>query len=276
MRKYIILFLYVVASTCFYNVQAVGYFDEDPYETYDLQEDNLENNNIIMIEQKNPYEEKIIECDDGWTIIKSPLKKSYFINTDLEIYRMGDEKSEEIIIDVERSLAFSNYFLVRLYNTVMDIGSSYLDEDYKLSYKQFIVMLGIAAEIPYDWESKYANPFDSAWSLNYSWLLHKNNLEMCVSKFKQKFPYCKRIKLLLCTSNQKIVITHTHTLKYFYEALEKNDIKLVDKNDADLSEGFKKNEFIKVEGDDSKNKSDPKNNQIKLADEYNFNNIVLN
>jgi hypothetical protein len=208
-----------------------------------IEEDDNNINHIIMTEykddeeilvQENPYEGKIIECEDGWKIIKSPLKKSYFINAGFEVYIKGDEKSEEIIIDVERSVSYNDSFIIRLYNTAIDMGSVYLGDEYIINYYQLFVMLGLAAEIPYKWETQYPSPFASAWKLNYDSFASRYNVEMLMRRFKQKFPHCKNIKLQLVNSNQKILLKHNYTWNSFYKELGKNGLNLVDNDGFDI------------------------------------------
>lgn len=212
---------------------------------YDAKDHQENNNNIVIVEHRNsnvndeveeinPYEGKISYYVDGWKIVQSPLEKLRFVNSGLKVYVNGDESSEEVIIDVERSLAFNNYFIIKLYNTVTDIGSLFLGNYYELTYRQFIVMLGLAAEIPYEWGSKYNYPIASPWKFNYESLIHFNNTKMIIKKFKNKFPNCKNIRLKLCNSQQKIILIHGYTLNYLYKALLENGLKIIDEDGLEI------------------------------------------
>lgn len=243
MKKKFILFPLLLAFYVF-NVEAMSELSKNTQNNVGLKNKKRqnfnqivigENNNEDVIEiQENPYERKISYFDDGWKIIKSPLQKSYFIDPGVVVYIHGDEDAEEIIIDVERSLSATDYFIMKLIYTAIDMSSSYLFHDYELSYYQLFVMLGLAAEIPYKWETKYPYPFASAWKLNYDSLACRHNLEMLMRSFKYKFPNCKRIMLKLITSNQKIILKHRYTWNSFYKELKKHDLIIVDQNGLEI------------------------------------------
>ncbi|MDP1975438.1 MAG: hypothetical protein Q8K37_05650 [Alphaproteobacteria bacterium] len=243
MKKKSILFLLLLV---FYvlNVDAMSALSKNTKNNVNSKYEEIEIfNQIIMVEnynedeveiQENPYEGKISYFDDGWKIIKSPLQKSYFIDPGVMVYIHGDEDAEEIVIDVERSLSATDYFIMKLIYTAIDMSSSYLFHDYELSYYQLFVMLGLAAEIPYKWETKYPYLFASSWKLNYDSLACRHNLEVLLRNFKYKFPNCKRIMLKLITSHQKIILKHGYTWNSFYKELKKHDLIIVDQNGLEI------------------------------------------
>lgn len=167
------------------------------------------------------YQEEVTE--EGWTIIKSPLK-----GTGVKLYLVGGIDSEEVVIDVERSLDSTNYSLMKclhgVYNLVSGLGADF----YGVNYYQLFTMLAFAGKMPCRQQIKDAGFLANVWWVNYVHFENgENYLVTCVNNFKKNFPKCKRIKLQLYSLRQEIILEGDDNMDALIEVFDDSGLEFV-------------------------------------------------
>lgn len=177
-----------------------------------------------MQKQEGCAIEKITTDADGWTIIESPLK-----GTGAKAYIKGDENSQEVVFNVEKSLTSTDYVLMRCLNVAVDMVSACRSGcEYDVDFYHLVVMLALAGQTPYKWETTDAGVLTSTWWINYVSLDHTDNIiNICIDNFKKKFPNCKRIKLVCDSLYHDIVLRNSDDMHALTEFIEDNDLKIV-------------------------------------------------
>ncbi|MDP1724192.1 MAG: hypothetical protein Q8L85_05770 [Alphaproteobacteria bacterium] len=181
--------------------------------------------NLDAMQKQDGYDaEKITTDVDGWTIIESPLN-----GTGAKAYIKGDENSQDVIFNVERSLASTDYFLMRCLNIAVDMVSNCSPRcEYEVDFYHLVVMLALAGETPYKWETSDAGFITSAWWINYVSLDHKENIiKICLDNFKKKFSNCKHIKLQCDSLYQEVVLRNSDDMHALIEFMDDNVLKIV-------------------------------------------------
>jgi hypothetical protein len=181
--------------------------------------------NLEATPKHDSYDTKKITTDvDGWTIIESPLSK-----TGAKVYIKGNENSQEVIFNVEKSLATTDYSFERCLNVAVDMISTCRSGCvYEVDFYHLVVMLALAGETSYEWEKNYASFMASAWWINYVSLDQMDNIiKICVDNFKNKFPNCKRIKLVCDSLYYDIGLRNSDDMHALTEFIEDNGLKIV-------------------------------------------------
>jgi hypothetical protein len=180
-------------------------------------------------EVENPYEGNVFVDVEGWTIISSPLD-----GTGVKLFLRGDAESEEVIIDIERSFNSTDYRFMKFLNSAADVVSNCMGGSYKVSYYQLVVMIALAGQTPYTWDTCDVGPITRAWWINFVNLEANVFPFTCVENFKNKFPNCKRLILQLSSSNQKIILKETKEVSEILSNLQHFGVELFvdDKKEA--------------------------------------------
>lgn len=161
---------------------------------------------------------------DEWAFIDSPLK-----STGAKVYLKGNKDSKDVIINVERSLASTDYQLERFFNIAVDMISMSRSDapDYEVDYYQLLVMLAIAGQTDYKWQTN-AGLFTSAWWINYVSLDSIDDiLKTCIDDFKKQFPVCKRIKLQCDSLYQEVVLRKSDEMDGLTDYIRDNGLELI-------------------------------------------------
>lgn len=181
--------------------------------------------NLDAMQKQDGYAaEKITTDVDGWTIIESPLN-----GTGAKAYIKGDENAQHVVFNVQRSLASTDYFLMRCLNIAVDIVSNCSQRyEYEVDFYHLVVMLALAGETPYKWKTSDAGFITSAWWINYVSLDHiEDHIKICLDNFKKKFPKCKHIKLQCDSLYQEIALRNSDDMHALIEFIEDNGLKIV-------------------------------------------------
>jgi hypothetical protein len=187
---------------------------------------NLLPSQLVMENTENFYVDLGIDNKNEWKIIKSPLEY-----TGIKLFLKGNENSEEVIIDIEKSLTSSDFFHIKLYNKIKKFLSSYLTNKYKIDYCSLFVMLSLAGE--YQYESIMIDPglMHSEWLMNFEYFEYHSTAEICVEKFKQKFPKCKRIRLKPFDLDQVLALEDSNDMDKFIKLLNDKGLEILLENE---------------------------------------------
>ena len=176
----------------------------------------------VVIYDNNP----ILVVEDEWKIIKSPLDYAT-----INIFLKGDNNSEEVVIDIEKSLTSTNFLYIKLYNNFIKFLSKYIKSKYEVEYCDLFVMLSIAGQCEY--ESIMIDPglIHSEWFMNFDYFNFHTTPEICIKKFREKFPKCNRIRLKPFSSDKKTVFENSVEMNTFLELLKNENLEILLENE---------------------------------------------
>ncbi|MDP1724306.1 MAG: hypothetical protein Q8L85_06350 [Alphaproteobacteria bacterium] len=213
MKKSIFYFLFIV---CNYSINV-----------------NASNNSVnsVVVQQFEPdvviYDNNpIVVVEDEWRIIKSPLDYA-----SINIFLKGDNNSEEVVIDIEKSLTSTNFLHTKLYNGFKKFLSKYIKSKYRIEYCDLFVMLSIAGQCEYDSIMIDPNLVYSEWLMNFDYFNFHTTPENCIKKFKEKFPKCNRIRLKPFSLDQKNVLENSSDMNKFIKLLKNENLEILLENE---------------------------------------------
>ncbi|MDP3533585.1 MAG: hypothetical protein Q8S31_09910 [Alphaproteobacteria bacterium] len=213
MKKSIFYFLFIV---CNYSINV-----------------NASNNSVnsVVVQQFEPdvviYDNNpIVVVEDEWRIIKSPLDYA-----SINIFLKGDNNSEEIVIDIEKSLTSTTFLHTKLYNNFKKFLSRYIKNNYEIEYCDLFVMLSIAGQCEYDSIMIDPNLVYSEWLMNFDYFDFHTTPENCIKKFKEKFPKCNRIRLKPFSLDQKNVLENSPDMNKFIKLLKNENLEILLENE---------------------------------------------
>lgn len=194
MKKNILLVIFLFFIGCVYNVEALS-------------------------------EYKVSKDEEGWTIIESPLKDS-----GIKLYLNGNETSEKVIIDVERSLESTNRSVRKVGNLLYNVFIGPAADFYGVQYYQLYTMLAFASQMPFESEVNDMTYITNEWWRNF--LSVGEDMDSCVAQFKLKFPACKNIELKLHSLRKKEIMVHnSNEMNIFLAKILHNELKLIYEHD---------------------------------------------
>lgn len=170
-------------------------------------------------------EYKVLTDEEGWTIIESLLEDS-----GVKLYLKGDETSEKVIIDVERSLESTNRPVWKVGNVLYNIFVGTVVDFYGIDYYQLYTMLAFASQMPFQADVTDVTYFTDEWYRNF--LSFGADMDSCVAQFKAKFPACKNIELKLHSLRKKEIMVHnSNEMNIFLAKILHNELKLIYEHD---------------------------------------------
>lgn len=194
---------------------------------------NASNNSVnsVVVQQFEPdvviYDDNpIVVVEDVWRIIKSPLDYA-----SIDIFLKGSNNSEEIVIDIEKSLKSTSLIYNKLCNGFKKFISKYIKSNYKIEYSDLFVMLSIVGQCEYDSIMIDPNLIYSEWLMNFDYFNFHSTPENCIKKFKEKFPKCNRIRLKPFSLGQKVMLENGSDMKKFIKLLKNENLEILLENE---------------------------------------------